>query len=76
MGVFQSKKRKKQLTKEKNSYKVNVSVTNTFKSGYRGVENEQHNKYNKEESQRQNLSEGRISTVENVEYIATYQLED
>ena len=46
MGVFQSKKRKKQLTKEKNSYKVNVSVTNTFKSGYRGVENEQHNKHN------------------------------
>lgn len=45
MGVFQSKKRKKQLTKEKNSYKVNVSDTNTFKPGYRGVENEQHNKY-------------------------------
>ena len=46
MGVFQSKKREKQLTKEKNSYKVNVSDTNTIKSGYRGVENEQHNKYN------------------------------
>ena len=46
MGVFQSKKRKKQLTKETNSYKANVSDTNTFKSGYRGVENEQHNKYN------------------------------
>ena len=46
MGVFQSKKRKKQLTKEKNGYKVNVSDTNTFKSGYRGVENEQHNECN------------------------------
>jgi len=46
MGVFQSKKREKQLTKEENSYKVNVSDTNTFKSGYRGVGNEQHNKYN------------------------------
>lgn len=46
MGVFQSKKRKKQLTKEENGYKVNVSDTNTFKSRYRGVENEQHNKYN------------------------------
>jgi len=73
MGVFQSKKRKKQLTKEKNSYKVNVSDTNTFKSGYRVVGNEQHNK---EQSQCQNLSEGRVSTAENVEYIATYQLED
>ena len=46
MGVFQSKKRKKQLTKEENSYKVNVSDTNTFKTGYSGVGNEQHNKYN------------------------------
>ena len=46
MGVFQSKKREKQLTKEENSYKVIVSDTNTFKSGYRGVGNEQHNKYN------------------------------
>jgi hypothetical protein len=46
MGVFQSKKRKKQLTKEKNSYKVNVSDTNTFKTWYRGVGNEHHNKYN------------------------------
>ena len=46
MGVFQSKKRKKQLTVETNSYKVNVLDTNTFKSRYRGVENEQHNKYN------------------------------
>ena len=46
MGVFQSKKRKKQLTKEKNSYKVNVSDANTFKTWYRRVENEQHNKYN------------------------------
>ena len=73
MGVFQSKKRKKQLTKEENSYKVNVSDTNTFKSGYRVVGNEQHNK---EQSQCQNLSEGRVSTAENVEYIATYQLED
>ena len=73
MGVFQSKKREKQLTKEENSYKVNVSDTNTFKSGYRVVGNEQHNK---EQSQCQNLSEGRVSTAENVEYIATYQLED
>ena len=46
MGVFQSKKRKKQLTQEENSYKVNVSDTNTYKSGYRRAENEQHNKYN------------------------------
>lgn len=46
MGVFQSKKRKKQLTKEENGHKVNVSDTNTFKTGYRGIENEQHNKYN------------------------------
>lgn len=46
MGVFQSKKRKKQLTVETNSYKVNVSDTNTFKAGCRGVGNEQHNKYN------------------------------
>ena len=46
MGVFQSKKRKKQLTKKEYSHKVNVSDTNTFKSGYRGVENEQHNKHN------------------------------
>ncbi len=46
MGVFQSKKRKKQLTKEKNGYKVNVSDTNTFKSRYRGVGNEHHNEYN------------------------------
>lgn len=76
MGVFQSKKREKQLTKEENSYKVNVSDTNTFKIGYRGVENEQHNKYNSEQSQCQDLSDGRISTAENVEYIATYQLED
>lgn len=45
MGVFQSKKRKKQLIKEENSYKVNVSDTNTFKTGYRGVRNEHHNKY-------------------------------
>lgn len=73
MGVFQSKKRKKQLTKEENGHKVNVSDTNTFKSGYRVVGNEQHNK---EQSQCQNLSEGRVSTAENVEYIATYQLED
>jgi len=73
MGVFQSKKREKQLTREENSYKVNVSDTNTFKSGYRVVGNEQHNK---EQSQCQNLSEGRVSTAENVEYIATYQLED
>ena len=67
------KVREKQLTKEENSYKVNVSDTNTFKSGYRVVGNEQHNK---EQSQCQNLSEGRVSTAENVEYIATYQLED
>ena len=46
MGVFQSKKRKKQLTKEENSYKVNVSDTNTFNKEYQGVGNEQHNKYN------------------------------
>ncbi len=46
MGVFQSKKRKKQLTKETNSYKVNVSDTNTFKAEYRGVGNEHHNEYN------------------------------
>ena len=46
MGVFQSKKRKKQLTKEKNGYKVNVSDTNTIKSRYRGVGNEHHNEYN------------------------------
>ena len=46
MGVFQSKKRKKQLTKEENSYKVNVLDTDTFKSGYRRVGNEQHTKYN------------------------------
>ena len=46
MGVFQSKKRKKQLTKEKNGYKVNVSDTNTPKSRYRGVGNEHHNEYN------------------------------
>ena len=45
MGLFQSKKRKKQLTKEENSYKVNVSDTNTLKTGYRGVRNEHHNKY-------------------------------
>ena len=44
MGVFQSKK--KQLTKKTHSYKVNVSDTNAFKTGYRGVRNEQHNKYN------------------------------
>ena len=74
MGVFQSKK--KQLTKERKSYKVNVSDTNTFKAGCLGIGNEQHNKYNKEQSQCQNLSEGRVSTAENVEYIATYQLED
>ena len=61
------------MTKEKSSYKVNVSDTNTFKTGYSGVGNEQHNK---EQSQCQNLSEGRVSTAENVEYIATYQLED
>ena len=61
------------MTKEENSYKVNVSDTNTFKAGYRVVGNEQHNK---EQSQCQNLSEGRVSTAENVEYIATYQLED
>ena len=61
------------MTKEENSYKVNVSDTTTFKSGYRVVGNEQHNK---EQSQCQNLSEGRVSTAENVEYIATYQLED
>ena len=61
------------MTKEENSYKVNVSDTNTFKSGYRVVGNEQHNK---EQSQCQNLSEGRVSTAENVEYITTYQLED
>mgnify|MGYP000888918172 CR=1 FL=1 len=30
MGVFQSKKREKQLTREENSYKVNVSDTNTL----------------------------------------------
>ena len=64
------------MTKEENSYKVNASDTNTFKSGYRVVGNEQHNKHNKEQSQCQNLSEGRVSTAENVEYIATYQLED
>ena len=46
MGVFQSKKRKKQLTKETNGHKVNVSDTNTFKTGYRGVGNEHHNEYN------------------------------
>ena len=46
MGVFQSKKREKQLTKEENSHKVNVSDTNTFKSRYRGVGNEHHNEYN------------------------------
>ena len=57
------------MTKEENSYKVNVSDTNTFKSGYRVVGNEQHNK---EQSQCQNLSEGRVSTAENVEYIAKF----
>lgn len=61
------------MTKEENNYKVNVSDTNIFKSGYREVENERHNK---EQSQCQDLSEGRISTAENVEYIVTYQLED
>ncbi|EEJ52439.1 hypothetical protein HMPREF6123_0269 [Oribacterium sinus F0268] len=39
-------RKKKTVDKGKNSYKVNVSDTNTFKIGYRGVGNEHHNEYN------------------------------
>jgi len=52
------KVRKKQLKKEENSYKVNVSDTDTFKLGYRGVGNEQHNT---------------INTIKNRASVRTYQ---
>lgn len=76
MGVFQSKKRKKQLTKEENSYKVNVSDTNTYKTRYRGVKMNSTINTIKNRVSVRTYQRAELSTAENVEYIATYQLED
>ena len=76
MGVFQSKKREKQLTKEENSHKVNVSDTNTLN---RDIEEQKMNSTINTIKKRVSVrtyQRKELSTAENVEYIATYQLED